>query len=223
MKTCKTGVNDYRKLLKSFDRTTARIRQVLISVYGKANADNIIRESRREYEAIIPQIPYIGDRNPLRIFLHTTSCYLAFYRILRERGLSIEEAGRMLCRMNEAEIKAIPYPVRRMIGWLWFSPWLIRRFRKRAEESQERRYPDNYVLTFVEGDGRTFDYGIDYTECAGCKFLKQQNAAELAPFMCKFDKVASDLLGWGLTRTMTIANGHEKCDFRFKKHGMTNI
>lgn len=41
--------------------------------------------------------------------------------------------------------------------------------------------------------------------------------------MCMFDKAGSDLLGWGLTRTMTIANGNEKCDFRFKKHGKTNV
>lgn len=210
-------------MMKAFDRTAAHVRQVLIDRYDQQKADDIIRDSRREYEAIIPQIPYIGDKNPFAIFLHTASRYLPFYRILRKTGLSVEQAGEMLCRMNEAEFKAIPLPVRRIIGWLWFSPWLVKRVKKRAQESQERRYPDNYVLTFVEGDGRTFDYGIDYTECAGCKFLKQQNAAELAPIMCMFDRVASDLLGWGLTRTMTIANGYEKCDFRFKKHGKTNI
>lgn len=223
MKNGKTSANDYRKLLKSFDRTATRVRKVLVSSYDKAKANEMIRESRREYEAIIPQIPYIGDRNPFVIFLHTANRYLAFYRILRKMGLSIEEAGQMLCQMNEAEFKAIPLPVRRIIGWLWFSPWLIGRIRKRAQESQERRYPDNYVLTFIEGDGRTFDYGIDYTECAACKFLKRQNAVELTPIMCRFDRAASDLLGWGLTRTMTIANGHEKCDFRFKKHGKTNM
>ena len=79
------------------------------------------------------------------------------------------------------------------------------------------------MLTFIEADGRSFDYGFDYTECAGCQFLNRQGASELAPFLCAVDKVASEILGWGLTRTMTIAGGFNKCDFRYKKGGSTNI
>ena len=55
------------------------------------------------------------------------------------------------------------------------------------------------MLNFIEGDGREFDYGIDYTECGGCKFLTNKNAPELAPFMCALDKTVSEALGWGLT------------------------
>ena len=46
---------------------------------------------------------------------------------------------------------------------------------------------------------------------------------ELAPYICAMDKVTSELLGWGLTRTMTLAEGCEKCDFRFKKGGQTRV
>jgi len=200
MKTVKAGSSDYRKLLKSFNRSAARSKGVLVSRFGTGKADYIIRESRHEYETLIPHIPYIGDKNPFLIFLHTTSRYLAFFRILRSMDFTFEDIRQILCQMNEAEFKAIPYPVRRIIGHLWFSPWFMKRLRKRALESQQRRYPDDYVLTFIEGDGRTFDYGIDYTECGGCKFLKQQNAMELAPIMCMFDKAGSDLLGWGLIK-----------------------
>ena len=223
MKINRTCIRDNQKLIKSFDRSTIRFRKVLHYHYGQAKADNIIRESRREYETVIPHLPYIGEKNPFLIFLHTTGRYLAIYRVLRRMGHAVDEAGKILCQMNEEEFKSIPVPVRRIIGYFWFSPWFLRRLRKRALKSQQRKYPDDYVLNFIEGDGQTFDYGIDYTECAGCKFLKQQNAAELAPIMCKFDKAASELLGWGLTRTMTIADGYEKCDFRFKKRGKTNV
>jgi hypothetical protein len=30
-------------------------------------------------------------------------------------------------------------------------------------------------------------------------------------------------LGWGLTRTVTLAEGAERCDFRFKKGGETKV
>lgn len=212
-----------KQLLRSFDRSIARSKRVFIDRYGKERANSLIRESRREYESIIPQIPFIGDKNPFLIFLLPTSRYLAIYRILLRRGLTVEEAGQIIYQMNEAELNSIPIIVRRIIGYLWFSPWLIRRFRKRAKESQERKYSGGYVLTFIEGDGQKFDYGFDYTECAGCKFLNEQNASEFSPFMCALDKAASEALGWGLTRTMTIADGFEKCDFRFKKEGKTNI
>ena len=196
---------------------------MLISSYGNEQANLLIRECRREYEALIPQIPFIGNKSPFLIFLIPTSRYLAVYRALRRKGLTIEEAAQLIYLMNEAEWEAIPIILRRIISYLWFSPLFIWRVRKRAKESQGREYTGGYVLTFIEGDGRTFDYGFDYTECAGCKFLNQQGVPELAPLMCSFDKTASDILGWGLTRTTTIADGFKKCDFRFKKSGKTNI
>jgi hypothetical protein len=212
-----------QQLLKSLDRSIARSKQVLISRYGNERANTLIGEFRREYEALIPQIPFIGEKNPFLIFLLPTSRYLAIYRVLRRNGFILEEAGQIIYQMNEAELKSIPILVRRIIGYLFFSKLFIWRVKKRAKESQERKYPGGYVLTFIEGYGQKFDYGFDYTECGGCKFLNEQNASELAPFMCALDKTVSEALSWGLTRTMTIADGFDKCDFRFKKSGKTNI
>jgi len=211
------------RLLKDFDRMAARVRRVLVSRYGEEQAKAILTESRREYEALIPQIPYIGEKSPMLIFLLPTSRYLAVYRALQKRGATVEDGGRLIYEMMEAETKAIPGPVRRLMGYLWFSPLFLRRVRKRAAESQKRQYPGGYVFTYIEGDGRDFDWGIDYTECSGCKLLTAQDAMELAPYVCAVDKVTSELLGWGLTRTMTLAEGFEKCDFRFKKGGETSL
>ena len=211
------------RLLKDFDRMAARVKRVLISRYGEEQAKALIRESRQEYEALIPQIPYIGEKSPMLIFLLPTSRYLAVYRALQKRGATVEDAGRLIYEMMEAETKAIPRPVRRLTGWLWFSRLFLRRVTKRAAESQKRQYPGGYVFTYVEGNGRDFDWGIDYAECSSCKLLKAQNAMDLAPYVCAVDKVSSELLGWGLTRTMTLAEGFEKCDFRFKKGGETRV
>ncbi len=212
-----------RQFIKSFDKSIARSKQALINRYGSERADSLINEARRQYEGLIPQIPFIGHKNPFLIFLLPTSRYLAIYRVLQRTGLTIEESGQIIYQMNECELNAIPVFLRRIIGHLWFSPLYIWRLKKRAKESQERKYPGGYVLDFVKGDGRSFDYGLDYIECAGCKLLNQQGAPELAPFLCNLDKSSSEILGWGLTRTMTIAKGYQKCDFRFKKGGKTNI
>jgi hypothetical protein len=216
-------VSQKPRLLKDFGRMAARVRRVLIRRYGEEQAKALITESRREYEALIPQIPFIGEKSPMLIFLLPTSRYLAVYRALQKRSTAVEDAGRLIYEMCEAEAKAMPGPVRRLMGYLWFYPLFLRRVRKRAAESQKRQYPGGYVLTFVEGDGRDFDWGIDYTECSSCKLLKAQDAMELAPYVCAVDKVSSELLGWGLTRTMTLAEGFERCDFRFKKGGQTRV
>ena len=79
------------------------------------------------------------------------------------------------------------------------------------------------MFTFVEGDGKTFDYGVDYLECAPCKFLQQQGAPELGPYLCVADVVYSEMLDWGLIRTQTLADGGDRFDFRFKKGGPTRV
>jgi hypothetical protein len=99
----------------------------------------------------------------------------------------------------------------------------LNRLRKRANESHQRKYTYDYVFNFIEGDGKAFDYGVDYLECASCKFLTKQGAPELAPYLCPVDILYSDALGWGLMRTTTLAEGADRCDFRFKRGGSTKI
>jgi hypothetical protein len=211
------------RLLKDFDRMAARVKRVLISRYGEEQAKTLITESRREYEAFIPQIPFIGEKSTMLIFLLPTTRWLAVYRASQKRGTTVEDAGRLIYEMCEAEAKAIPGPVRRLMGYLWFSSLFLRRVKKRAAESHRRQHPGAYVYDYIEGNGCDFDWGIDYLECSSCKLLKAQGAMELAPYVCAVDKVSSELLGWGLTRTMTLAEGFEKCDFRFKKGGETRV
>ena len=218
-----TYVSRKSRLLKDFDRSVSRVKQVLIARYGEEEANTLIGESRQAYEDLIPQIPYIGNRSPMLVFLLPASRYLAIYRTYQKHGRTVEEAGRLVYEIGEAELKAIPGWVRRIIGFLWFSPWFTKRLQKGALSSQERKYPGGYVMAYVEGDGLDFDYGIDYIECASCKFLNEQGASELGPYVCAVDKVASEMLGWGLHRTVTLAEGGERCDFRFKKGGKTLV
>ncbi len=68
----------------------------------------------------------------------------------------------------------------------------------------------------IEGDGKEFDYGLDVTECLAVKCFPKHDAEEFVPYLCPFDYPRSDALGLGLVRTMELAQGDEKCDFRFK-------
>jgi hypothetical protein len=137
--------------------------------------------------------------------------------------LTIEDAGHLTFTMGKEELTAISSIACRFIAYVWFSSWFKNRTKKRTIETHRRKYAGNYILTYVKGDSREFDFGVDYIECASCKFLQAESAFELAPYVCAVDMAASELLGWGLRRTMTLAEGGERCDFRLKKGGKTYL
>lgn len=211
------------QLLRSLDRSLSRLKPVLVSRYGADEARSLVLECREVYEKLIPHIPYIGDRTPMLIFLLPTTRYLAIHQALQRHGRSVEEAGQLIYAMCEADGEAIPALACRVAQELWFSRWFRRRVQRRAATSQERQYVGGYVLAYVAGDGTEFDYGVDYIECACCKMLKEQGATELGPYICAVDKPASEMFGWGLRRTTTLAEGGDRCDFRFRKGGPTEV
>ena len=208
-------------LMKSFDRAISLVEPVLDVRYG-AESNALIQESRRYYRDVIPEIPYFGESNILLdVFFFPASRHLGIYKAFRERGKTLEEVGQLVYEIGEAEINAIPALVRRTIAILWFSHWFTNRLEKRARVLSTQKHPGGYEVEFVRGDGKAFDYEFDYHQCAVLNFYRQQGAAELVPYICAIDKIASELLGWGLHRTMTLADGGSKCDFQFKKGGKT--
>jgi hypothetical protein len=204
------------ELLRRFDEESQYWRPAIVGRFGRRVADTVLREAYEEFEALIPQIPYIGgDENHLTESLIGSVRYLALYKAMKKHGNTAEETGKILydailTRIDEPRV-AIPSSQRLT------TEQLMERRRKRAERSQERRYPQDYVYEFVAGDGEEFDYGYDFSECAAQKFYHAQGADEFMPFYCYLDFPESRLDGSGLSRTMTLAEGHEKCNHRFKK------
>ena len=50
------------QLLKDFDKTANLVRSSIISKYGPDYANTLYRDTRQEYETLIPQIPHIDGR-----------------------------------------------------------------------------------------------------------------------------------------------------------------
>jgi hypothetical protein len=211
-----------KRFLWEFD-LVARSARSVIEGYFDEDAKMLIAETRREFENLIPQLPYIGGKQPFTEFIVFTGMLLAVYRVNKAHGKSVEQTGEMVFEMGRAFLNSFPTFLLRLFMSLNFSRRAMDRLRKGALESHQRKYPEGYVINFIEGDGKTFDYGVDYIECASCKFLAKQGAPELAPFLCPVDILFSEALGWGLMRTMTLAEGADRCDFRFKRGGPTNV
>ena len=205
-----------RKLLRDFDKNMQKYgRKVLASSYGTDTADAVLLEARREYEALIPLLPYIGGKtNPRTTNLLQSAWLLALYKALKKHGKTAEEAGKRAYEGVEAQALSYPKFLLNLSG-----RWTLRKssMKRKAAFSQSRRYPGDWVCTFVEGDGQEFDVGMDYTECGICKFYHEQGADEFAPYLCLTEYPVQKAMGTGMVRTMTIAEGASRCDPRFKR------
>jgi hypothetical protein len=211
-------IKNRARLLREHRRLTATGQEIMATRYETDFVAAVTRESLAEFERLIPELPYIGgDQNPLTGNLVFSASALAFYRVMKRHGKSVEETGELLYRIMEAWIRRYPRFIRRLMGCYYMSKLSQRRSRRRAPLSQERRYAGDWVFEHVDGDGETFDWGRDYVECGIVKFLRSQGADELTPYLCLTDYALFGALGIELKRTMTLAEGCDKCDFRFKK------
>ena len=197
--------------------------KVLATRFGKGGARHLMKDIRQDYEALSPEMPYIGgEENMFTEWLIYGVYYLSVYRVLKAKGKSVEETGKVIFDTFQA-MADHPKWLLRLFGSLKYNKTYLGRLRDATVETQKRRYPGDWVAVFVQGDGEAFDYGLDIRECGICKFYHAQGADELAPYLCLSDYVLSDAFDRGLVRYKTLAEGAEVCDFRFKKGRKTFV
>ena len=218
----KQPVNNYyisrkTELLNNYDKISKPLGKVLATGFDDKHATGILVEARREFETIIPKIPYIGgEKNFNTRNLIMASACLAIYKVLKNHGKTTDEVGKIIYEMTET---MVDYPkfILHFIGRLKYGKGYEKKIEQWATESQRRQYPGDWVATFIKGDRKEFDYGFDMTECGIVKFFHAQGADEIVPYICvSMDGIFSEAFNRGLVRTMTLAEGYDRCDFRYK-------
>lgn len=213
-----------QKLLRSFDETTSLVRGSVILRYGEELADTLIKETRKEFEALIPKIPYTEISPTLRIFLVISAQELAVYKVMKKHDKGADEAWEVCHEALRLRMKKFSNFKRWMAKRLLFSRFIKWLAKKRIREITERtKKKRDFAFKYIEGDGKKFDWGVDYTECLIYSFMKDQGSEEFAPYVCMSDIALSDAMEWGLIRTETLVDGSKRCDFRFKKGSETLI
>ena len=211
-------------LLRDFDHTAELVKDTVVSRYGKDFAETLYQDMREEYARLIPHIPHIeGFRaRVLNTFLLGSAQELAVYKGMKKHGKTAEEAWE-ICH-EALRLRMARYaPIKRwLLKRVMFSGVIKGRFRQRAAEGQLHRFGD-FQVRYVMGNGEDFDVGVDYVACGIHTFLQEHGGEEFAPYVCMSDIALSDAMDWGLIRTETLADGCQRCDFRFKKGGTTQI
>ncbi len=204
------------KALKNFKGLMGPATKVIAARFGKDFAVEVEKTTLKEFEALIPRIPYIGGRkNMLSDMPVRSGVILALYRALEKKGVPLVEFGKILEEITTAYMNRYPAPVRKMAGKLWMSAFFRRQLMKQANMSQKRNYDEDFVYEIIPGDGK-YKWGIDYTECGIVKFFKKQDEEELAKYACILDYLMFPAIGVELKRSGTIAEGCRRCDFRFR-------
>lgn len=212
------------KLLKDFDKSADLMQNYLVQRYGKEFADRLYKQTRQEYEQLIPEIPRIkGLRaRALNSFLLITAQELAVYKTMKKHGKTPSQAWEICHEAIKLRMEKFSKIKRWLLNKLMHSKFLMKIVKRRAEKGEQLKFGD-FEVRYLIGDGKEFDWGVDYLACGNYNFAKAQGAEEFAPYVCMSDIALSDALGWGLIRTQTIADGCQSCDFRFKKGSKTKI
>ena len=213
-----------QKLLKDFDRTSALMKDSLVERYGEEFAGTLEKDVRQEYEKLIPEIPFIkGLRAKVfNTFLVITAQELATYKGMKKHGKPPAEAWELCHQALRLRLAKIPQWKRWLLKHLMFSSLMKKIIATRARQQQKFNFGD-FKIEYLIGEGDDFDLGVNYFQCGNLRFVVEHGGEEFAPYICMSDIALSDAFGWGLLRTQTLADGCDRCDFRFKKGAATQI
>jgi hypothetical protein len=104
--------------------------KVFSARFGDDLATTLGRETRQKYEALYPEIPYIGGKeNMFTEWLNYSAYYLAMYQALKARGHTIEEVGKLIFKTYEA-MADYPAWFLRIVGSLKYS----KKYEKKLKE-----------------------------------------------------------------------------------------
>lgn len=213
-------LNQKRQYMSKLDKDLKAVRHVLTSIYDADFAGMIIRETRQAYEDLIPKFPYVGgqDQPLMTKKIVEGAQHLALYQAMKKHDTPMEEIGKVI--FDTVEYRATTFPhniLHRINGFLMFTRFGRNLHKKYAASTQQQYFAEGGLLEYVEGDGVTFDWGLNYLECPTLKFYRAQGADELTPWVCFTDFPFSKANRSGLERTMILATGGAKCDLRWKR------
>jgi len=218
-------IKNKTKLMTQFDKFLHISKELLLKQYNESQIELMFNKMRKNYENLIPEIPYVGGkRNPFTLHLVDCVSILAIFLTLENEGLSFRDIGEFNYQFWEILFK-IRYQKLKKAGQnpidQYFHENILTVSKSLAKISQLRKYPEDWVMEYVPGDNKTFDYGFKYTECGIHKLFKKLGAEKYVPFFYLADYALAKVFRFGFSRTQTIGNGDPICDHRFLKNGTT--
>ncbi len=202
---------------KKLGRLFKSSKNILPKYMDVSSVESVSEETYREFKLLLSELPYIGgEENMLSFVFVSSAAALAYTRVLERYGFSVDLIGTILNEVYADVYTSLPGFARWLLRRAEFSSRHQQELQNFSKESQLRKYPDNWVMEFIKGDGIEFDYSCIYTECAVLRYYQKMGAENYMPYVCAMDLTSSHALGTGLHRTMTLYYGGNCCDFHYK-------
>ena len=210
------------KFIRDFDDRLHAVKFFLQKKYDMKETEDLIEDMKHEFEKMIPDIPFIGgQKNPTTLVLVKCISDLAVFRILEKAGYKFDEIGAFHYNYSmkiHEERKAILEKAGRDSSQYPFEAAYKDYQKTLCENTLKRSYPDDFVMEYVSGDDKTFDWGWNVHECAVQKAYKKFGYEKYLPLICLGDYYEAEGLGFGFSRTQTLGFGGSLCDHRFVKN-----
>ena len=213
------------KFMRSFNERLVLVNEELNKKFDNKKSEKLISQMKAEFVKILPDIPYIGgQKNPLTLVLVKCMSDLAVFRILEKEAFSFREIGEFhynyVIAAHKLRKEALEKTGRDPSEYP-FDPVYMDYQKKLTEETQKKLFPDDFVMDFVEGDGKSFEWGWDIQECVVQKAYKKLGDEKYLPFICLGDYYEAEGLGFGFSRNQTLGFGAPLCTHRFVKNYQT--
>ncbi|MEA4848916.1 MAG: L-2-amino-thiazoline-4-carboxylic acid hydrolase [Clostridiaceae bacterium] len=193
------------------------VRDNIIKGYGRPFYKNFKAKAKREYRAVLPQVPDIGG-SIFRFNYAFTPAYIAWYKSFRAMGLDKDGAVELIWEINESMLRLIPSWLLKCCG----AKVYLGGFRNKApghamKSAQKDLHEYDYKIRFREIDDNAFE--IDIYECGMKKLCEKLDALDLFPGVCRIDYMVSHYMGCGFHRTKTLGDGDDCCNCRYEMSG----
>ncbi|QHT67245.1 L-2-amino-thiazoline-4-carboxylic acid hydrolase [Rhodocytophaga rosea] len=194
-----------------------------IEKYYPANASKIQQEVFGHYMEVSKDTRFaLRSKNPIDRRLDFCSYFLALIKTLDQRNENFEMIRQVCLEVVTEYVRPtnkLQAYIKKLIPTLihtWLAQQLIQKLGKKVSKNDN---PEGFIANIITAKEETFGlgYGVDILECGICKLFQKHSYSKYASILCEVDEITSGLAGLKLIRTGTIANGANKCDFRFIK------
>ncbi|MFX0070855.1 MAG: L-2-amino-thiazoline-4-carboxylic acid hydrolase [Candidatus Hermodarchaeota archaeon] len=211
--------------MKNFEKELLILSNLLIKEFNEEKINAMLERMKNEYEKIIPEIPYIGGyKNPMTLLLISGMSDLAIFRTLEKEGFTLREIGQLFYKFSDERNKRRKKNLEKTGKDPSNYPFELEYMditKKLSEHSQKKEYPDDWTSDYIEGDGKSFEWGFNFHQCGINNVYKRLGAEKYIPFICLSDFSEANILGFGFSRTQTLGNGDPICDHRYIKNYKT--
>lgn len=195
---------------------------MIVDSYGD-NANHLLNQIESDFDSIKNDIQFAyHSSNPMDKRMEIAGYFLATIKVLDKQGEKLDRIREILLTIAREYVSpknAFQRFLKKLPARIVNTSLARILLRKLDKKLSKRAHPDGFVTRIITDKKETlgFGYGIDIIECGICKLFEKHNYNKYTPILCEVDYITSGLAGLKLIRSGTIANGAEKCDFRFVK------